>query len=1174
MGWVEGAMRLSEARRRANPEAPLAAPGSRSPRPPAGAAPRMGWPAPLFLLPVLTAVFCLSLAAWGVRLGQRPAWESRWVVRVSEVAAPGDRGGTGRQRAREEPAVVSGTALRAAASRTADLLAEVRIRGRVDARWVVEVDAAGRIRNAAWQGAPPLEEARLRAALHPWSLETGGTPRRVRIRLANLAPAFEFGRWAGGVVLLLLVLGLGVWLAPRLSGSELDEQGTPRGHPLAPRLSDREWTAAWVAALWLPGFLGWLFLWRLAPELALRARDPGRLGWPESHLAMLLGAWVLFGGMAVLARRFAGKLEGWLFDHWEARYWIALGAAGLLFVTGFTPLGRSVEGHRLWLKLPGLPPFQSIELVKVALALFVADTLRDLGVDPDEADFRKGFRIWSERFRGLGLGVGLTLLGVAAMRDFGPMLLLCGMVFLLLFLHGQGRAAAAGLLLLAAALAAGYVLGLPPVWRDRVDDWLQPFAYSDQLARALWAFRAGGLWGVGIGAGLPQDVPVIESDYLLAALGEELGWLGVVALLLLMAGVCGGAVRLALVRASLFYRTLGLALAGLVALQGLFIAGGVLGVLPLTGVTFPLFSRGGTSLVVILATFGWMLGAAGAPEPAAAAPSTVPVLAARLERLRRNAGWLSAGLALAGLLIAAKAGAISLFRAEEYAGAFADQPFLLRARRHLEKGEKLGREDMRRLAYLRSRDLVRIEGGKMRADPGAVRIVDPRRAGLPPRGVVLDRRGVRLAGLPPGPVSGSRERRYRRPEVYLHTVGRLALPGLGGVETVGEQRLRGRVPVSWVRRLLPGPEPAHPQNLRLTLDSRLQEAAYEALDRRIGSVVLLDAGSGELLAAVSRSDEDGAAGAGRALPLPHWRMAEYPPGSAFKLYAAGAALEAGAAARFPFVCTGVWQAPGTRYLLSDAHSEDAAPGAHGPIALEEALALSCNGYFAGLAVRLGPGALDEMTRRFGFGRPWNLWPRTGAEVTQPGNAAVPPASPSLPAVSGALRAPGERMPAQLNEEFGAAQLGQTGIGQYETRVSCLQMALTAAAVVNDGRLVPPRLLRAGEWEGRVLWRAAPDAAQSVLSEETARALRQAMVRVVRRGTGTRAALPGREVGGKTGTAEAGGARRALWFVGWVRDGQTRLAIAVCVEGKKGEFGGTVSAPIARRVLAAAISAPH
>src|SRR6185369_15394808 len=181
------------------------------------------------------------------------------------------------------------------------------------------------------------------------------------------------------------------------------------------------------------------------------------------------------------------------------------------------------------------------------------------------------------------------------------------MVFACLFLvlygiaRGSAFVPAVGLAMLGAGFLVGYAIGVPSTVAGRVAMWLSPWDNlargGDQVAHSLWGFATGGLTGMGIGLGDPQVVPAAHTDLILAALGEEWGFVGVAAVFALYGLVVWRAMRAALRARSDYEFFLGAGLAAATALQILLIAGGALGVVPLTGVVTPFLSYGRSSML-------------------------------------------------------------------------------------------------------------------------------------------------------------------------------------------------------------------------------------------------------------------------------------------------------------------------------------------------------------------------------------------------------------------------------------------------------------------------------------------------------------------------------------------------------------------------------------------------
>jgi peptidoglycan glycosyltransferase len=270
----------------------------------------------------------------------------------------------------------------------------------------------------------------------------------------------------------------------------------------------------------------------------------------------------------------------------------------------------------------------------------------------------------------------------------------------------------------------------------------------------------------------------------------------------------------------------------------------------------------------------------------------------------------------------------------------------------------------------------------------------------------------------------------------------------------------------------------------------------------------------------------------------------YPPGSTFKLVTAAAALESGmyqpdtevegpAALRFP----------GMTYTLPNDFSGACSPS--GKITLIDALKISCNTAFGSVGMAVGESALAEQARKFGFGEQ--------------------------------LKIPLTVTPSQFPSGLSPDHLAQSAIGQYEVRVSPLQMAMISAAIANKGVLMKPRLIdRLLAPDLTVMSRPGTEELGRAVSRETAAKLTSMMETVVASGTGRRARIDGVTVAGKTGTAEQGkGKPPNAWFTAFAPADDPVIAVAVVVEdgGSLGDAasGGRVAAPIAKQVMEAVIN---
>ncbi len=285
---------------------------------------------------------------------------------------------------------------------------------------------------------------------------------------------------------------------------------------------------------------------------------------------------------------------------------IAMFSGILLLLLPMLPvIGSERNGARLWIEL-GPFSFQPGELGKVALAIFFAgylvtarDSLSMVG--------RKFLGMQLPRARDLGpilVVFAASMLVLVVQRDLGTALLYFGLFLVMLYV-ATGRSSwivlGLSLFVLGAFVASrtlSYVGG-------RVDAWLDPFnpenfdaiGGSYQLVQGLFGLAAGGLLGTGLGRGRPDITPLAESDYIIAALGEEIGLIGLFAILALYLLFVARGFRIGFAGQDDFGRLLGVGLAFVIALQVFVVIGGVTRVIPLTGLTTPFLAAGGSSLV-------------------------------------------------------------------------------------------------------------------------------------------------------------------------------------------------------------------------------------------------------------------------------------------------------------------------------------------------------------------------------------------------------------------------------------------------------------------------------------------------------------------------------------------------------------------------------------------------
>lgn len=833
---------------------------------------------------------------------------------------------------------------------------------------------------------------------------------------------------------------------------------------------------------------------------------------------------------------------------------LALLLSGVLVVFGSGPSGSDAKVN--------LGFFQPVEAIKILLVFFLAgymasrwEFLREL------KDRRPGLAKVSKYFEvprldyllPVVLGMAFALLFFFLQRDMGPALLIA-CTFLILYAVARNRVllSTAGLLVLMSGFAIGYKLGVPHTVEERVQMWLSPWNNTvrggDQVVHALWAMSTGGPWGAGIGLGEPQFIPAGYTDLILAVLGEEWGFVGMLTVFLLYGLLTYLGLRIAARAATDYGVFLGLGLTLLIVLQVLLIAGGILDLVPLSGVVSPFLSYGRSSMLANFAVMGILLSLSRKRGDAAqAAPFQMPL---------RLAGF---GVAALGLAVIGKAAWVQVARPNEFVGA--------------------------------GTLIVQGDGGRRYEYNPRLTVL----ARQIPRGAIYDRNGLPLATSQFADLEKNRKafdsmgvsldqccpkndtRFYPLGAAGYHLLGDLrthlnwSAPNSSFLErdlgvTLQGYDDRARVvevhdfrtgkPAYTIRydyrELIPllrhRYEPEHPDVKRImgrnrdvhsSIDARLQLRVSQILQRGLqkahqtrGAVVVMDPANGDLLASVSypqptletplEEHPDP-----RGPQLDRARYGLYPPGSTFKVVTALAALRTDPnLANATFTCSalpdgrvGAFLNGSNRPIRDDV--QDRVP--HGTIAMDKGLTVSCNAYFAQLGFyKLGPQPLLDTAKLLGI------------SVANPETAK------------------------QLKQS-----LGQASYGQGQVIASPFQLARVAATVAAQGQMPYGRWVT-DENNTR------QQAPERIVPAAQADTLAQYMRHVVTVGTGKTVSGGPVPIAGKTGTAELANAPSHAWFIGFAPYGThegRQIAFAVLVEN--GQYGGTASAPIAAEVVAAA-----
>lgn len=875
---------------------------------------------------------------------------------------------------------------------------------------------------------------------------------------------------------------------------------------------------------------------------------------------------------------------------------------------------------------------QPVELIKIFVVLFLAgycarrwEFLRSLimgarpvGAGDDSAPghletaLRRMALPRPQDLFPLVVGVLLSLAFLFLQKDMGPALVL-GVTFLALYsvARNRGGLALVGLLILVAGCYAGYLLHTPNTVYRRIEMLLNPWSTlrpgADQLAQGLWAVAAGGVNGAGLGWGETARVPAAHTDFILAAVAEELGFFGLLLVFTLYGLLFWRFLRVArrMVDPYAFFLVLGFAtlLMGQLALIG----AGVMGIFPLSGVTSPLLSYGKSSQWSVFLIVGAVAAlSAHARMHAHAVAGGAPVAGDEPPPSAEAAPFMSGlkvltaiGLGLM-LVLTARAADLQIRQAD----ALMVQPLLA-----MQAGNEVAFVPNPRLRAIADR----IERGTI-SDRNGLPLATSRRGEADAYHESISSLGVD----PDSNCSDLTRRCYPFGPLTFHLLGDLretvnwaasnvsfaekeenallqgfddnpklvevAMPD-GSTSREQKRDYSALLPVWWVHQDPAAPAfkalMEKPRNLQLTVDMKMQVALTNAVDHALqaarqdliktgtpsdsasdvvrAAAVVLDAETGAVLASVT-APRPLRLGSALRLYSPDAeelfdrpRFGVYTPGSTFKLVTAMAALRKDPSlAEKPFQCRllpGENRAgtilPGQSRPIRD----DAKDHPHGNVSMRYGIQVSCNAYFSQLAtLEVKAEALHNTAELFDIS---TSRPNTVKRLEQ--------------------------------------VIHQVGFGQGEVVASPLQIATVAATVANGGRFVKPIYTLEQEVRTRGLVTGRADAevrsgelqvGDRILTEGQATLLADAMRDVVTAGTARRAlgTLP-LHVAGKTGTAEVQGKRSHAWFMGFARRDESNpesklerpIAFAVLVENVG--YGGKYAAPIIGEMLTTLYAPP-
>ncbi|MBQ9954423.1 MAG: FtsW/RodA/SpoVE family cell cycle protein [Eggerthellaceae bacterium] len=836
--------------------------------------------------------------------------------------------------------------------------------------------------------------------------------------------------------------------------------------------------------------IGIAFVTRLAPALAAR-----QVMWLYAGIVIMIGVLVLLRNLEKVA---------------NYKYTLMIAGMVLLLSPMLPFIGQEIYGSRIWLSI-GPFSFQPGEIAKILIVLFLAGYL---------SANREMLSVFTWEVGPLRLPAPATLIPLLAMwvialvivvfeKDLGSALVFF-LVFLVMLYVATGKKFYLGVGLGLAAVAAVVLYNAFGHVQTRVQTWLDPFADAQgggyQLVQTIYSLADGGLFGVGVGNGLAVNIPVVESDFIFAAIAEELGLMGAAGILLLfLSFAIRGMVTAARAKSDVS-SLIAAGLTAVIVMQAFIIVGGVTRLIPLTGLTLPFISQGGSSLLASFIIVGFLLRcgdeATGLEREMTSATSSLHAnsVLGRVSLGKRLTNTMILFSVMFALLVA-NLTYVMVIKADEYQSMPGNNHTIAR---------------------------------EADSERGTISTSD---------GVVLAR-SVQTE-------SGSYVREYPAGDLASHVVGYYSTQyGTSGIEAFANETLEGEKDfASWADVIdsMAGIEHAG-NDVTLTIDSRVQQAAQDALSGYVGACVVIDAETSAVLGMASSPTYDAAdfaevlaSSTDSSELFNRATQALYAPGSTFKMVTLATALESGIANEDTlFDSPGemeIGNAPVTNFDKSD----------YGEITLARATELSSNTVFGQLGVEMGAHVLVAGAEDFGFNQLIDF---------------------ELPFATSLMPDPDE----MTEWETAWAAAGEP-VGEHESpagpQATVLEMALVGCAIANDGAIMQPHLVEAVyNAVGERSYTARPGKIAQAVSADTARRVLSVLEGVVTDGTGWAAQVSGVSVAGKTGTAQRADGDDDSWFVGITpsdSDGK-KVVVAMVLE-----HGGSGTAAVrAQGVLATAL----
>lgn len=801
---------------------------------------------------------------------------------------------------------------------------------------------------------------------------------------------------------------------------------------------------------------------------------------------------------------------------WLRKFGWVYGVVGIIALLIVLVAGSTQYGATNWLEIRNFT-FQPSEFVKLLFIFSIASLFNE------GTDFK--------RICAVAVMSGATVIILVFQRDLGGALIFFVTFVFMVYIARQKSIYLLGGLF-SGSVASYVAYKLFGHVRVRVMAWQNPFLYIDnegyQISQSLFAIGTGGWVGMGLNRGLPTDIPVVDSDFIFSAISEEFGALFAISIILIYLNIFINLINISLKQDDYFYRLLAFGCSIMLIFQVFLSFGGVIKFIPSTGVTLPLISYGGSSMLATVIMFMIIQGI----HIRGRLPASKDIVYEtdinesdigemdkgdnNKSNLKKNNKKQKKAIDRKNILESSISMKDTIYRVVYiFLGLFV-----------------LGMGYFSYFIIFRKNDVINSAYNK-RQEVLTERVV---------RGDILSSDGEILARTIIDD-KGKEIREYPYEEIYAPVVGR-TLMGRSGIEESENIRLltSNINPIEQMYYDLTS-EKSPGDNVVTTLDSKLTEVAYEALSGYRGAIVVMEPSTGKLLVMVSNPsynpntiEEDWTElvedNNNESALLNRAAQGLYPPGSTFKLLTAlGYMRQDPLFEKYEYNCVGSIEENGM--TIRDYNKK-----AHGKLNLSSSLAKSCNTSFSNIGRQLDLDDFYALTEEFSFNKdlPINMATSRSSFVLKKAGSSVKEAM-------------------------------QTAIGQGRTLITPLHNAMIISSIANGGAMMKPYVVDHVETaDGGIVKTYSSELYSKLMTAQEADYLGEMLREVVVDGTGRKLKDMKVTSAGKTGSADNSTGKAHSWFVGYAPYENPQIAVSILVENVG--TGSEYAVPIAKKIFQA------